>query len=209
MHSPFLFFIFVMRTLFFAVLILGIFRTPLNSSRILSMSCCLFILFFSGGRGRGGFEGWGAKNFALFVHSPRREIRCFPLLGSSRGILVVFEAGAQMCTFGVLGLSCASPGGPVWWGRQGFTRQPESAERERRRRGEKKRKTREKRAEKEKERKRARRQTESKKDKKSGKRLRCRFKTPPCVPGKRPHVQHMRAFSRTHGGVLNAHTEAF
>ena len=36
-----------MRTLFFAVLILGIFRTPLNSSRILSMSCCLFILFFS------------------------------------------------------------------------------------------------------------------------------------------------------------------
>ena len=31
-----------------------------------------------------------------------------------------------MCTFGVLGLSCASPGGPVWWGRLGFTRQPES-----------------------------------------------------------------------------------
>ena len=30
-----------------------------------------------------------------------------------------------MCTFGVLGLSCASPGGPVWWGRRGFTRQPE------------------------------------------------------------------------------------
>ena len=44
----------------------------------------------------------------------------------------------------------------------------------------------------------------------------CAFKTPPCVPGKRPHVQH-RAFSwytrrrrdRTHGGVLNAHTEGF
>ena len=31
-----------------------------------------------------------------------------------------------MCTFGVLGLSCASPGGPVWWGRRGFTRQPKS-----------------------------------------------------------------------------------
>ena len=30
-----------------------------------------------------------------------------------------------MCAFGVLGLSCASPGGPVWWGRRGFTRQPE------------------------------------------------------------------------------------
>ena len=29
-----------------------------------------------------------------------------------------------MCTFGVLGLSCASPGGPVWWSRRevtGFT----------------------------------------------------------------------------------------
>ena len=34
--------------------------------------------------------------------------------------------GLEMCTFGVLGLSCASPGGPVWWGRRGFTRQPES-----------------------------------------------------------------------------------
>ena len=31
-----------------------------------------------------------------------------------------------MCTFGVLWLSCASPCGPVWWGRRGFTRQPES-----------------------------------------------------------------------------------
>ena len=28
--------------------------------------------------------------------------------------------------FGVLKLSCASPGGPVWWDRRGFTRQPES-----------------------------------------------------------------------------------
>ena len=26
--------------------------------------------------------------------------------------------GAEMCTFGVLGLSCASPGGPVWWDTQ-------------------------------------------------------------------------------------------
>ena len=28
-----------------------------------------------------------------------------------------------MCTFGVLGLSCASPGGPVWWGRRGHDNQ--------------------------------------------------------------------------------------
>ena len=47
MHSPLSFFIFVMSTLFFDVLIPGIFRTPLNSSRILWMSCCLFILCFS------------------------------------------------------------------------------------------------------------------------------------------------------------------
>ena len=36
-----------MSTLFFADLIPGIFRTPLKSSRILWMSCCLFILFLS------------------------------------------------------------------------------------------------------------------------------------------------------------------
>ena len=52
----------------------------------------------------------------------------------------------------------------------------------------------------------------------------CRFKTPPCVPAKRAHVEHrfktlpfmpakrmhvfnMRAFCGTHGGVLNLHTE--
>ena len=47
MISPFSFFIFVMSSLFFAVLIPGIFRIPLNSSRILSMYRCLFILFLS------------------------------------------------------------------------------------------------------------------------------------------------------------------
>ena len=36
------------------------------------------------------------------------------------------DRDAQMCAFGVLGLSCASPGGPVWWGRRGSTQQPES-----------------------------------------------------------------------------------
>ena len=67
MHSPFSFLIFVMRTLFFAVLILGIFRTPLNSSRILSMSCCLFILFFS------------LIHFFMFLL--RSFSRCFSSLG--------------------------------------------------------------------------------------------------------------------------------
>ena len=45
----------------------------------------------------------------------------------------------------------------------------------------------------------------------------CAFKTPPYVPGKRPHELNMRAFAgytrrlpeRTHGGVLNLHTEGF
>ena len=45
----------------------------------------------------------------------------------------------------------------------------------------------------------------------------CAFRKPPCVPGKRPHVQHMLSFSRytrrrlarTHGGVLNLHKEGF
>ena len=43
----------------------------------------------------------------------------------------------------------------------------------------------------------------------------CRFKTSPCVPAKRAHVEHMRAFCRhtrkrfepTHGDVLFLHTK--
>ena len=43
----------------------------------------------------------------------------------------------------------------------------------------------------------------------------CRFKTHPCVPAKRPHFEHMRAFcphtrkrfEPTHGDVWNLHTE--
>ena len=43
------------------------------------------------------------------------------LSASSRGILVVFEAlrPSQMCTFGVLGLSCETPGGPSISGGEG------------------------------------------------------------------------------------------
>ena len=40
-----------------------------------------------------GPEGWGAQNFALFFPSPAAKfVLFFPLWGSSRGILVVFEA---------------------------------------------------------------------------------------------------------------------
>ena len=37
-----------------------------------------------------------------------------------------------------------------------------------------------------------------------------RFKTLPCVPAQRAHVvQHARRFARTHGSILNLHTETF
>ena len=64
-----------------------------------------------GGREGWGREGWGAQNFALFFPLSRSIFALFvSLLVSSRGILVVFsKAGPQMCTFGVLGLSCEAP----------------------------------------------------------------------------------------------------
>ena len=60
---------FVMNTLFFAVLIPVFFRTPLNSSRILWMSCCLFI-------------------FSL-MHFFMRLLRSFSLCFSSLGVLLL------------------------------------------------------------------------------------------------------------------------
>ena len=79
----------------------------------------------------GGPKGGGPK-ISRFFSLSRRKISFFSSL--SGGLLVEFwwclkRRGAQMCTFGVLGLSCASPGGPVWWGRRGFTRQPENSKR--------------------------------------------------------------------------------
>ena len=59
-----------------------------------------------------GPQGWGAQNFALFFPSPATVFILFSLsFGLFRGILVVRDP--QMCAFGVLGLSCASPGGPA------------------------------------------------------------------------------------------------
>ena len=66
-----------------------------------------------GGEEGQGPEGWGAQNFALFFPLPPQ----FSSLswGSFRGILVGFlkRRGLEMCTFGVLGLSCASPAAGV------------------------------------------------------------------------------------------------
>ena len=62
-----------------------------------------------------GPEGWGAQNFALFLPFPA-TVSLFLYL--SWGLFVEFcwclkRRNPEICTFGVLGLSCASPGGPV------------------------------------------------------------------------------------------------
>ena len=58
-----------------------------------------------------GAVGWGAQNFAFFFPFPPLLSFCFPSLG---GPFVEFwwclkPRGAQMCTFGVLWLSCEAP----------------------------------------------------------------------------------------------------
>ena len=63
-----------------------------------------------------GPEGWEGPKFRAFFPVPLQNSFFSSLSG---GLLVEFwwrlkRRGAQMCTFGVLGLSCASPGGPVW-----------------------------------------------------------------------------------------------
>ena len=82
-----------------------------------------------GGAPKGwGPEGGGPKISRFFFPFPP-PFRCFCV---SLGVFswnfggVLKRRCPEMCTFGVLWLSCASPGGPVWWGRRGFTRQPES-----------------------------------------------------------------------------------
>ena len=76
----------------------------------------------------GAPKGGGPKISRFFFPFPP-PFRCFCV---SLGVFswnfggVLKRRCPEMCTFGVLGLSCASPGGPVWWGRRGFTRQPES-----------------------------------------------------------------------------------
>ena len=64
-----------------------------------------------GARRVGARRVWWAQNFAFFFPSLAPIIALFVSLWvSSRGILVVFsKAGPQMCTFGVLGLSCEAP----------------------------------------------------------------------------------------------------
>ena len=62
----------------------------------------------------GAPKGGGAKNFALFSLSRHNCLSFFSLLGSFRGILVVFlkRRDPLMCMFGVLGLSCETPAAP-------------------------------------------------------------------------------------------------
>ena len=67
----------------------------------------------------GAFEGWspeglGAQNFALFFsflrHNSLSWGPCVELWWCLK------RRAREKCTFGVLGLSCASLSGPVWWG---------------------------------------------------------------------------------------------
>ena len=63
-----------------------------------------------GARRVGGPEGWGPKISRFFPLPPPFRSFCVSLWVFFRGILVVFEAsGPEMCTFGVLGLSCETP----------------------------------------------------------------------------------------------------
>ena len=66
-----------------------------------------------GGAQKGGAQKGGeAQNFALFFPSPPQFSFFFFSLGVfSWNFGGVFEAPGPLCTFGVLGLSCASPGG--------------------------------------------------------------------------------------------------
>ena len=79
MVSPFSFFILVMSTLFFADLIPGMFFTPLKSSSILWMSCCLFILFCL---------------WYIFMHLLTSFRRCF----SSLGVLLLSSMSLRIST---------------------------------------------------------------------------------------------------------------
>ena len=82
-------------------------------------------LFFVGGTTKSWRpEGWPkdgvpkvgeVENFAFFFPSPAPSLLFLSFSGwSSRGILVVFlkRRSAEMCTFGVLGLSCEAPEAP-------------------------------------------------------------------------------------------------
>ena len=99
---------------------------------------CLVFFMQARGQTQWGPEGWGREGWGP---KPRKSVGpkgggpkissfFFPLppqnsfFSSLSGCLLVEiwwclkRRDPQMCTFGVLGLSCASPGGPVWWGRR-------------------------------------------------------------------------------------------
>ena len=57
----------------------------------------------------------------LEVHGDSDHAGCLKTPKSTTGMILM-----RRVTRGVLGLSCGSPGGPVWWGRRGFTRLPKS-----------------------------------------------------------------------------------
>ena len=86
-----------------------------------------------GGRKGGGSKGGGPKGggpkFRAFFPSPAAKfVLFFPLWGSSRGFLVVFEApGHSNVQVWALGLSCEAPAAPKPPGFHTTAREPKSA----------------------------------------------------------------------------------
>ena len=98
---------------------------------LLCCCCCVCVWWVCSGPLRRTPLRWTPK-ISLFFPSPATVFILFSLSCWSFSLNfggVFGDRDPQMCTFGVLGLSCASPGGPVWWGRRGFTRQPENSKR--------------------------------------------------------------------------------
>ena len=82
------------------------------------------------GSERWGPEGWEGPKFRAFSSLSHHRFALFVSLWvSSRGILVVFGSArrTQMCTFGVLGLSCEAPAAPKPPGFHTTAREPKRA----------------------------------------------------------------------------------
>ena len=78
-----------------------------------------------GGPKGGGPEGWGAQNFALFFPVSPQNSFFLPSLGVFSWCLK--RRDAQMCTCGVLSLSCEAPAAPKPPGFHTTTREPKRA----------------------------------------------------------------------------------
>ena len=98
---------------------------------VLSPVSVFFVPTLGGAPQGGGPAGWapeggGRQKFCAIFPSPATIFILSSFSwGSSRGILVVFEApGPEMFTFGVLGLSCEAPAATARESKRGHLRSP-------------------------------------------------------------------------------------